>query len=78
MSNDEIENTINKKTKVTTLEGEHKLQVEENANNVIDSLSNLNTPQKIAEKHLLIKLQPEITLLSKCILQKNLMMQWVN
>ena len=47
MSNDEIENTINKiKQKVTTLEGEHKLQVaKENANNVIDSLSNLNTSE---------------------------------
>ena len=57
MSNDEIENTINKiKQKVTTLEGEHKLQVaKENANNVIDSLSNLNTPQKIAEKALINK-----------------------
>ena len=57
MSNDEIENTINKiKQKVTALEGEHKLQVaKENANNVIDSLSNLNTPQKIAEKALINK-----------------------
>lgn len=55
MSHDEIENAINKiKQKVAALDGEHKLQeAKENANNLIDSLNNLNTPQKNAEKGLI-------------------------
>ena len=55
MSHDDIENAINKiKEKVAALDGEHKLQqAKENANNLIDSLNNLNTPQKNAEKALI-------------------------
>ncbi|WP_422124956.1 DUF1542 domain-containing protein [Staphylococcus caprae] len=55
MSHDDIENAINKiKEKVAALDGEHKLQqAKENANNIIDSLNNLNTPQKDAEKALI-------------------------
>ena len=55
MSHDDIENAINKiKEKLQRLDGEHKLQqAKENANNLIDSLNNLNTPQKNAEKALI-------------------------